>query len=81
MQTLPEVEQTSLFDPASFCGKTSLVPFPAGSQKERIFALCWRKRAALSATVYQYLDLTPGHGDLLGRSYWETLSPWRGGCL
>ena len=26
------------------------------------------------------LDLTPGHGDLLGRSYWELNSPWRGGC-
>lgn len=25
------------------------------------------------------LDLTPGHGDLLGRSYWEIRSPWRGG--
>ena len=25
------------------------------------------------------LDLTPGHGNLLGRSYWEIRSPWRGG--
>ena len=25
------------------------------------------------------LDLTPGHGDLLGRFYWEMISPWRGG--
>ena len=24
------------------------------------------------------LDLTPGAGDLLGRSYWEDTSPWRG---
>ncbi len=25
------------------------------------------------------LDLTPGHGNLLGESYWELISPWRGG--
>ena len=24
------------------------------------------------------LDLTPGHGNLLGESYWEILSPWLG---
>ena len=25
------------------------------------------------------LDLTPGHGNLLGESYWELVSPWPGG--
>ncbi len=25
------------------------------------------------------LDLTPGHGNLLGESYWELISPWPGG--
>lgn len=80
MPTSPGVEQISLYDLASFCGKTSPAPSPAGSRKARISALCWRKRAALSAVAYQSLDLTPGHGDLLGRLYWETLSPWRGGC-
>ena len=25
------------------------------------------------------LDLTPGHGNLLGKSYWEMISPWLGG--
>lgn len=25
------------------------------------------------------LDLTPGHGNLLGEFYWEMVSPWRGG--
>ena len=25
------------------------------------------------------LDLTPGHGNLLGESYWEVISPWPGG--
>ena len=28
--------------------------------------------------VFQSLDLTPGHGNLLGESYWELISPWRG---
>jgi hypothetical protein len=27
------------------------------------------------------LDLTPGAGNLLGESYWEMLSPWRGDAL
>jgi hypothetical protein len=27
-----------------------------------------------------FLDLAPGRGNLLGESYWETLSPWRGGA-
>ena len=27
------------------------------------------------------LDLTPGHGNLLGESYWELHSPWRGESL
>jgi hypothetical protein len=27
------------------------------------------------------LDLTPGAGNLLGESYWEILSPWRGDAL
>ena len=31
------------------------------------------------AIPYMSLDLTPGHGNLLGESYWEILSPWLGG--
>ena len=31
------------------------------------------------AIPYLFLDLTPGHGNLLGESYWELRSPWRGG--
>ena len=30
------------------------------------------------AIPYMSLDLTPGHGNLLGESYWEILSPWLG---
>ncbi len=31
------------------------------------------------AIPFMSLDLTPGHGNLLGESYWEILSPWLGG--
>ena len=31
------------------------------------------------AIPYMSLDLTPGHGNLLGESYWEIRSPWLGG--
>ena len=31
--------------------------------------------------VFQSLDLTPGAGNLLGESYWELISPWRGDAL
>ena len=33
----------------------------------------------MCAIPYMSLDLTPGHGNLLGESYWEILSPWRSG--
>lgn len=31
--------------------------------------------------AFMYLDLTPGHGDLLGLAYWEIRSPWLGDVL
>ncbi len=31
------------------------------------------------AIPFMSLDLTPGHGNLLGEFYWEILSPWLGG--
>ena len=31
--------------------------------------------------MFQSLDLTPGAGNLLGESYWELISPWRGDAL
>ena len=33
------------------------------------------------AVPYQFLDLTPGAGNLLGESYWEMLSPYVGASL
>ena len=38
-----------------------------------------KRSAELKAIPYMFLDLTPGHGNLLGESYWEILSPWHGG--
>lgn len=36
-----------------------------------------RNMDELISVPFQYLDLTPGHGDLLGEAYWEVRSPWR----
>ena len=40
-----------------------------------------KKLFELSSIPYQFLDLTPGAGNLLGVFYWEILSPWRGESL
>ena len=37
-----------------------------------------RKSSGLKTVPVQCLDLTPGHGDLLGQSYWEMDSAWLG---
>lgn len=70
------VEQLSLFGPDSLCGKTSPEHFPA--QRVKISVRCWRKLSELKSVGFMSLDLTPGAGNLLGESYWEMLSPWRG---
>ena len=38
-----------------------------------------KRSSALKAIPFMSLDLTPGHGNLLGESYWEMVSPWLGG--
>lgn len=40
-----------------------------------------KKSFELKAIPFLSLDLTPGHGNLLGESYWEMISPWRGDAL
>lgn len=40
-----------------------------------------RRSSELKSVVFQSLDLTPGAGNLLGESYWELISPWRGDAL
>ena len=81
MQTYSEEDQMCLYDPGLWCGKTSPEPSPAGNRRERTSGLSSRKLFELSSIPYQFLDLTPGAGNLLGVFYWEILSPWRGASL
>lgn len=73
-----EAEQLTLFDLGIWCGRMSPEPSPAENPKARTSASSSRRSAELKAIPYMFLDLTPGHGNLLGESYWELLSPWRG---
>ncbi len=73
--------QVSLFGQDTYAGKTCRAASARGTPRGRISASSSKRSAALKAIPYMSLDLTPGHGDLLGRSYWELNSPWRGGCL
>ena len=78
MQMNCEAEQLSMFDLVLWCGKMSPEPSPAERPKEKISVSSWRKSFELKAIPLLSLDLTPGHGNLLGESYWELISPWRG---
>ena len=81
MQTYSEEDQMCLYDPGLWYGKTSPEPSPAGNRRGKISGLSSRKLFELSSIPYQFLDLTPGAGNLLGVFYWEILSPWRGAFL
>ena len=74
-------DQVSLFDPDSCAGKTSPVPSPAGSRKARTSESFSKRSSELSSIPYMYLDLSEDAGNLLGESYWEIRSPWRGDAL
>ena len=50
-------------------------------QREKTSGVSSRRSSELKSVVFQSLDLTPGHGNLLGESYWELISPWRGDVL
>ena len=70
--------QISLFDRDGWSGRTSQAHFQAERKKERTSGLSWRKLSELKYRPFMYLDLTPGHGNLLGVYEWEILSPWLG---
>ena len=55
-------------------------PSPAEPPKARTSASSSKRSSELSAVPFMSLDLTPGHGNLLGESYWELISPWLGGA-
>lgn len=78
MQRYETAEQLSLFGHDSYCGKTCREPSPAEHPRERTSASSSRRSSALKTAPVQCLDLTPGHGDLLGRPYWEMNSAWLG---
>lgn len=78
MQTDYEAEQLSIFDLDSWCGRMFQEPSPAAHPRARTFGSSSRRSSELKAIPFQSLDLTPGAGNLLGESYWELISPWRG---
>ena len=75
MQTGREDGQMSLFGQDGCAGKTSPAHSAAGRPKVKISALSLKKSSELKTIPYMSLDLTPGHGNLLGESYWEIVSP------
>ena len=81
MKILEAAEQMSLFDQDSWCGKTSREHFRAGTQRAKTSGSYSKRSSELVSIPFLSLDLTPGAGNLLGESYWELLSPWRGESL
>ena len=79
MQTFNVDGQVCLFDQDSWSGKTYPEPSPAASRRERTSASSSRRSSVSSTVPYMRLDLTPGHGDLLGNPYWEMIYPLPGG--
>ena len=71
--------QVSLFAQDGCAGKMSRAHSAQGRQRERIFSSFSRKLSELKTIPFLSLDLTPGHGNLLGESYWELISPSPGG--
>lgn len=81
MKRYGEAEQLSIYDLDTWCGKMFPEPFPAAHPKEKTSGVSLKRSSELKSVVFQSLDLTPGAGNLLGESYWELISPWRGDAL
>ena len=80
MQTRKEDGQLSLFAQDGCAGKMCPARSAAGKPKGRTSSWSCGRSLELKAVPFLSLDLTPGHGNLLGESYWELLSPWLGGA-
>ena len=80
MQTNYEAEQLSMFGQDLWYGKMFPAPLVQERQRAKTSESFWRRSSALSAVPFMSLDLTPGHGNLLGESYWELISPYAGGA-
>lgn len=81
MQTYFEGDQVSLFDQDTSAGKTSWAYSAQARRTGRISGLSWRKLLDYTAPPYQFLDLTPGAGNLLGQFEWEMRSALHGGAF
>ena len=71
--------QVSLFGQDGCAGKTCPAHSAQGPLRGRTSASSWRRSSELKAIPFMSLDLTLGHGNLLGESYWEMISPYLGG--
>ena len=81
MQTYFEGDQVSLFDQDTSAGKTSWAYSAQARRTGRISGLSWSQLRDYIAPPYQFLDLTPGAGNLLGQFEWEMRSALRGGAF
>ncbi len=81
MQTYFEGDQVSLFDQDTSAGKTYRAYSAQARRTGRISGLSWRKLLDYIAPPYQFLDLTPGAGNLLGQFEWEMRSALHGGAF
>ena len=81
MQTYFEGDQVSLFDQDTSAGKTSWAYSAQARRTGRISGLSWSQLLDYIAPPYQFLDLTPGAGNLLGPFEWEMRSALHGGAF
>ena len=79
MQTWNKDGQASLFARDGCAGRTCPACSAAERPRGRTSASSWRRSSELKTVPFMSLDLTPGHGNLLGESYWELISPSPGG--
>ena len=81
MQTYFGGDQVSLFDQDTSAGKTSWAYSAQARRTGRISGLSWSQLLDYIAPPYQFLDLTPGAGNLLGQFEWEMRSALHGGAF
>lgn len=74
-------DQLCLFDPDGSAGKTCRVCSAAVHPSMKTSGSSSKRSRELYAIPYLSLDLTPGHGNMLGEPTWELNSPWLGGSL
>ena len=79
MQIWNEDGQGSLFAHDGCAGRTCPARSAQGPPRGRTSASSSRRSSELRTIPFMSLDLTPGHGNLLGESYWELISPSPGG--